>query len=527
MFKISKHELMDLVDKYKSRTYDEEIVALNEHDGAKGIAQKLNTDIKTGLKGGIDFPDRTAAFGNNQRPVEIAKSFCSIFIDALNDFMMKVLIVAATAALVFGYIGAKPEDYHHVWIDSVAIYLAVLVVSGVGSIVDWFKEREFVARTNEENAENKLIIIRDNESRKMHVNELHVGDVIELKYGLIIPVDGIVIESQQLSTNEAAMTGESDACRKDSLENCMARKEEVQTEEGYSKQSRGAHDLPSPLMLSGTEVVGGTGQMLVLMVGDNSALGQIMAKLRKPQGQTPLQKKLELIATDVGKLGTYFATATVHVLLVRFFIDGVLKRQVDLFGGEKEPTGQKLFFAALLEWVEFFTIGVAVVVVAIPEGLPLAVMLSLAYSQRMMLLDNNYVKKLAACEIMGGATNICSDKTGTLTLNQMKVTDVWVGKEISIPNEQEETTNEKGELIKKMKPITASDYFPNQIWRLIEMSIGCNIPKKEDFSATDQGMYDLLERAGTSVEKLQKQHLENMIRFPFTSKRKRMSTIIS
>jgi len=105
---------MDLVDKYKSRTYDEELVALVEHEGAKGIAQKLNTDIKTGLKGGIDFPDRTAAFGNNQRDVEIAKSFCSIFLEALNDFMMKVLIVAATAALVFGYIGAKPEDYHHV-----------------------------------------------------------------------------------------------------------------------------------------------------------------------------------------------------------------------------------------------------------------------------------------------------------------------------------------------------------------------------------------------------------------------------
>ena len=147
-----------------------------------------------------------------------------------------------------------------------------------------------------------------------------------------------------------------------------------------------------------------------------------MAKLKTVQGQTPLQKKLEKIATDVGKLGTYFALATVHVLMVRFFIDGVMKRQVDLFGGEKTPTGQKLFFVALIEWVEFFTIGVAVVVVAIPEGLPLAVMLSLAYSQRKMLLDNNYVKKLQACEIMGGATNICSDKTGTLTLNQMKVT---------------------------------------------------------------------------------------------------------
>ena len=156
-----------------------------------------------------------------------------------------------------------------------------------------------------------------------------------------------------------------------------------------------------------------------------------------------------------------------------------------MFGGEKEPTGQKLFFAALLEWVEFFTIGVAVVVVAIPEGLPLAVMLSLAYSQRMMLVDNNYVKKLAACEIMGGATNICSDKTGTLTLNQMKVTDVWVGKEVSIPNEQIDAKDEKGEDIKKMKPINAGDYFSSAIWKLLEMSIGCNIPKKEDFSATD------------------------------------------
>ena len=145
-----------------------------------------------------------------------------------------------------------------------------------------------------------------------------------------------------------------------------------------------------------------------------------------------------------------------------------------------------MFFVSLLEWVEFFTIGVAVVVVAIPEGLPLAVMLSLAYSQRKMLLDNNYVKKLAACEIMGGATNICSDKTGTLTLNQMKVTRVWIGgKDVQIPNEQDEKT-------KEMLPIKATDFFTPEQWKLIETSIACNVPKTEDFSATDKGMADLL-----------------------------------
>lgn len=195
--------------------------------------------------------------------------------------------------------------------------------------------------------------------------------------------------------------------------------------------------------------------MIVIMVGDSSAIGAIMVKLKNKQGATPLQKKLAIIAENVGLLGTYFALLTVHVLFVRYFIDGVNKRQIKLFDQIPSKSGEmKLaFFKDFLQWVEFFTIGVAVVVVAIPEGLPLAVMLSLAYSQRMMLKDNNNVKKLQACEIMGSATQICSDKTGTLTLNQMKVTKVWLGKDINIPTDQDPKT-------KKALPIKPTDYFP-------------------------------------------------------------------
>ena len=101
------------------------------------------------------------------------------------------------------------------------------------------------------------------------------------------------------------------------------------------------------------------------------------------------------------------------MLLFRYFLDGILKRNIDLFGGES--TRDRPFAQNFKLWVDYIIIGVAVIVVAVPEGLPLAVMISLAYSQGKMLEDNNYVKKLAACEIMGGATNICSDKTGTLT----------------------------------------------------------------------------------------------------------------
>ena len=183
---------------------------------------------------------------------------------------------------------------------------------------------------------------------------------------------------------------------------------------------------------------------------------------------------------------------TIHVLLFRYFLDGLLKRNIDLFGGETDV--ESPFAKNFKLWVDYVVIGVAVIVVAVPEGLPLAVMISLAYSQGKMLKDQNYVKKLAACEIMGGATNICSDKTGTLTLNQMKVARVWVGEDKELNVEQDEN--------KKMKPINPSDYFTDAHWKMIQASIACNVPL--EYGATDKGMVDLLERGGCNIIDIQK-----------------------
>lgn len=249
---------------------------------------------------------------------------------------------------------------------------------------------------------------------------------MHLEYGIVIPVDGIVLSCNQLTTNEAAMTGESDERRKEPMEICVesrARK----AQEDNKKTGHESHSIPSPVLLSGTSVAGGDGKMLVVMVGESSALGEIMAKLEQRPQDTPLQMKLEIIATEIGKIGTYAALLTVHVLLFRYFLDGILKRNIDLFGGETDEDSP--FTKNFKLWVDYVVIGVAVIVVAVPEGLPLAVMISLAYSQGKMLKDHNYVKKLAACEIMGGATNICSDKTGTLTLNEMKVAHTWLSED--------------------------------------------------------------------------------------------------
>ena len=135
-------------------------------------------------------------------------------------------------------------------------------------------------------------------------------------------------------------------------------------------------------------------------------------------------------------MGTYIAILIVHVLLFRYFLEGMTQRNTDLFGGENPGVeSRELFVNALSKWISYVIVGVAVIVVAVPEGLPLAVMISLAYSISRMLKDNNDVKRLSSCEIMGGADNICSDKTGTLTLNQMKVVKIWAGKDYTIPQD--------------------------------------------------------------------------------------------
>lgn len=179
--------------------------------------------------------------------------------------------------------------------------------------------------------------------------------------------------------NEAAMTGESDERRKETFATCKVRQQE-KFAEGIDKTNvdkADAHALPSPLILSGTAVASGEGKMLVVMVGDYSAYGKILKKLDIEQADTPLQVKLEKVGTKIGEIGTYAALLTIHVLLLRYFLDGILKRNIDLFGGEDADAN---FMKSFKIWVDYFVIGVAVIVVAVPEGLPLAVMISLAYS---------------------------------------------------------------------------------------------------------------------------------------------------
>lgn len=161
---------------------------------------------------------------------------------------------------------------------------------------------------------------------------------------------------------------------------------------------------------------------------------------------TPLQRKLQAIAEDIGKFGLYSATGIVLVLLIRFAIEKGISRtwqnEVDL-----------------VELLNFFILGITVIVVAIPEGLPLAVTLSLAFSVKKMLLDSNLVRKMEACETMGGANVICSDKTGTLTMNKMTLTSYWNAKRVDFRHHEQN--------------LKITDYMSPKLGELF--SVGCAV----------------------------------------------------
>ncbi|KAL5712489.1 P-type Ca(2+) transporter [Ranunculus cassubicifolius] len=223
-------------------------------------------------------------------------------------------------------------------------------------------------------------VVKDGRRQKISVFEIVVEDIVHLNIGDQIPADGLFSDGQSLHVDESSMTGESEHVEVDS----------------------NTH----PFLISGTKVVKGYGHMLVTSVGKNTTWGEMMSTInRDSKERTPLQARLDTLTSSIGKIGLAVATFVLIVLLVRYFTSNT-----------EDDQGNKEY-------------NVTIVVVAIPEGLPLAVTLTLAYSMKRMMSDNAMVRKLSACETMGAATTICTDKTGTLTLNQMTVVKFWLGLE--------------------------------------------------------------------------------------------------
>lgn len=384
--------------KHGFNTYAQELAAL--HEKAKdyerlgrlnGIAKRLQVhSFEEGIKGSPeDMEKRWEVFGRNTYAEKPSKGFLVFVWEALQDMTLMILIVCAIASLV---IGISTEGLSEGWHDGVGILLSILIVVLVTAVSDYRQSLQF--RDLEiEKEEIWVYVTRGGHRHKVSIHDLVVGDVVHLSIGDQIPADGIYIDGFSLSVDEASLSGESEPV--------------------YPSSEK-------PFLLSGTKVQDGSAKMLVTGVGMNTEWGHVMSTLSDINNEeTPLQVKLNGVATLVGKIGLGFAILTFLLLLFRFCCD-----KVDLMHWSGED---------LVQVVDFFTIAVTIVVVAVPEGLPLAVTLSLAYAMKQMMKDKALVRHLSACETMGSSTCICSDKTGTLTTNQMTVVKVWAGQGIQEP----------------------------------------------------------------------------------------------
>ncbi|XP_029034912.1 plasma membrane calcium-transporting ATPase 2 isoform X6 [Osmia bicornis bicornis] len=441
---------------------------INSYGGVQEICKKLYTSPNEGLSGSAaDIQHRRDTFGSNMIPPKPPKTFLQLVWEALQDVTLIILEVAALVSLGLSFYHPSDEedDEEHVsidedeakygWIEGLAILISVIVVVLVTAFNDYSKERQFRGLQSRIEGEHKFSVIRQGEVKQISVSDIAVGDICQIKYGDLLPADGILIQSNDLKVDESSLTGESDHVKK-----------------GESFD---------PMVLSGTHVMEGSGKMLVTAVGVNSQAGIIFTllgaavdqqeqeikkmkkeakKQRKKKSltgdeaveitgnshvsgggkheggenhQAPshggggegkkeksvLQAKLTKLAIQIGYAGSTIAVLTVVILVIQFCVTTFVI----------EKRAWKNTYANDL--VRHLIIGVTVLVVAVPEGLPLAVTLSLAYSVKKMMKDNNLVRHLDACETMGNATAICSDKTGTLTTNRMTVVQSYICEKMS------------------------------------------------------------------------------------------------
>uniref|UniRef100_A0A8D0X2Q0 Plasma membrane calcium-transporting ATPase 4 n=1 Tax=Sus scrofa TaxID=9823 RepID=A0A8D0X2Q0_PIG len=554
--------VMDLRKLMELRSTDA-INQINVHyGGVVNLCSRLKTNPVEGLSGNpADLEKRKQVFGQNFIPPKKPKTFLELVWEALQDVTLIILEIAAIISLVLSFYRppgeeneqcglpvSSPEDEGEAeagWIEGAAILFSVIIVVLVTAFNDWSKEKQFRGLQNRIEKEQKFSVIRNGHIIQLPVAEIVVGDIAQIKYGDLLPADGILIQGNDLKIDESSLTGESDHVKK-SLER-------------------------DPMLLSGTHVMEGSGRMVVTAVGINSQTGIIFTLLGASEGEegekkkkgkkqgapenrnkaktqdgvaleiqplnsqegidneekekkaaklpkkekSVLQGKLTRLAVQIGKAGLIMSAITVLILILYFVID--------TFVIHNRPWLAECTPIYVQYFVKFFIIGITVLVVAVPEGLPLAVTISLAYSVKKMMKDNNLVRHLDACETMGNATAICSDKTGTLTMNRMTVVQAYIGDtryhqipspDVLVPKVLDLIVNGisiNSAYTSKILPPEKEGGLPRQVGNKTECALlGFVTDLKQDYHAV---------RSEVPEEKLYKV-------YTFNSVRKSMSTVI-
>ena len=538
-FGITASELEDMMTSYKERdSHYSDLKYLENIGGIDSLLKKLKTDKTKGINS-VDC--RENEFGSNRVFIEPVRPFCSFVLESLEDLMIRILIVAAIVEIVLGTtLSDNPKTD---WIDGLSIIIAIVVVVLVGSITNYNKEKKFHELNDIQKNGTRYKVIRNGSPNDLTTDDILVGDLIKINYGDIMPADLILIEGNGIKMDESSLTGESDAVKKMVFEECI--------------EERNNNLKPhSPFILSGTNCIEGNGMGIVIAVGEHSQKGIIKRIVDNAQedNKTPLEQKLDIIAEMIGWFGMGAAVVTLVALSLRFVIQYIkdiknYNKQIQNLSkdeAEKLTDPKKQIPKKILDII---ILCVSIIVVAIPEGLPLAVTLSLAFSIKKLMDNNNLVRKMHACETMGGANYICTDKTGTLTNNEMNVYKILTAN-YQFQLKQNLNALKVGELDanneeKKIREDHSVSFENEDYWNVLKISLALNVEgtiKKlvqpdnngdteifETKNKTDKAFIDFLYRfkSPISIEKdIYFNNNENYKQFPFDSKRKRMTTLV-
>ncbi|OCW94877.1 calcium-translocating P-type ATPase, PMCA-type [Macellibacteroides sp. HH-ZS] len=330
------------------------------------------------------------ANGENVLTPPAKASLWSQFLEKFDDPIIRILLVAWALSLIIAGVhcwGPEAKGFS-AFLEPIGIFFAIILASCVSFFFELKANRAFDI-LNTVNDDIMVKVIRDGSITEIPRKEVVVGDVVILQTGEEVPADGTLQEAISLQLNESTLTGEP-------IIDKTVDKAEFDTEATY----------PSNVVMRGTTVVDGHGIMIVDQVGDNTGYGKVYEGSQIDNNvQTPLQIQLAGLAKIISKAGYTIAGLTFFGLVIKLFINTPDLPLMDMVG----------------EILNIFMIAVTLIVVSVPEGLPMSVTLSLALSMNRMLKTNNLVRKMHACETMGATTVICTDKTGTLTQNQMQI----------------------------------------------------------------------------------------------------------
>ena len=320
-------------------------------------------------------------YGKNVLTPPQRTSLWKLYLDKYRDPIIQILLVAAFVSLILAFIEKN-------FMETIGIFVAVFLATTVG----FYFERDAAKKFNLLTAlseEQPVKVRRNGKVMEIPRHDVVVGDIVLVEVGDEVPADGELIVCNDLQINESALTGEP-----------VAEK---------SLEGGGDGAYPRNVILRSTMVMNGRGEFVVTAVGDATEIGKVAKKSTEQTSvETPLHMQLDKLAKMISKVGSVVSVAAFFIFLIHDILTN-------------PAWGGKDYFYMAEIVLNYFMMAVTLIVMAVPEGLPMAITLSLALNMRRMLKSNNLVRKLHACETMGAVTVICTDKTGTLTQNKMQV----------------------------------------------------------------------------------------------------------